>query len=98
MVESIIMSRPTNLEVRLPANLRPAVENNELLIRKFLKACSKENMMKEINEKNYHCKRYEKPSVHRRARILKYRKTMREREAKLKQMLDYLENNKKRVR
>jgi ribosomal protein S21 len=92
------MSHPTNLEVTLPANLRPAVENNELLIRKFLKACSKENMLKEISEKNYHCKRYEKPSVQRRARKLKYRKNMREREAKLKQALDFLENNKKRVK
>jgi hypothetical protein len=92
------MSRPTNLEVKLPENMKPSVEANELLIRKFLKACSKEAMMKEINEKNYHCKRYVKPSTVERERRLKYRKNMRENEAKLKQHLDYLENNKKRVR
>lgn len=91
------MSRPTNLEVKLPEGVRPSVEANDLIIRKFLKACSKENILKEMFDKSMMCKRYEKPSDIERARKLKYEKNMRENEAKLKQQLDYLENNKKRT-
>lgn len=88
----------TNIEVKLPEGVRPSVEANDLIIRKFLKACNKEGIMKEINEKNDGCRRFVKRSTAERLRKIKYRKTMRENEAKLKQHLDYLEHNKKRVR
>lgn len=86
-----------NLEVTLPEGVRPSVEANDLLIRRFLKACSRENLQKEIYEKCPESRRYVKPSDEERLRRIKYRKNAQESERKIQQHMDYLENNKKRI-
>jgi len=35
---------PTHASAALPPNVRPSLEANELLIKKFLKSCKKENI------------------------------------------------------
>jgi hypothetical protein len=35
---------PTHASAALPPDVKPSLENNELLIKKFLKSCKKENI------------------------------------------------------
>lgn len=66
--------RPIHLETKLPKGLQPSLENNELLINKFLKACSKESLTQYLYEYCSYTKRYDKPSVLERRRQLKYKR------------------------
>lgn len=66
--------RPIHLETKLPKGLQPSLENNELLINKFLKACSKESLTQYLYEYSAYTKRYDKPSVLERRRQLKYKR------------------------
>lgn len=65
--------RPVHLEVKLPKGLHPSLENNELLINKFLKACSKESLTQYLYDNCSYTKRFDKPSVLERQRQLKYK-------------------------
>lgn len=68
------MSRPVNLETRLPKGLQPSLENNELLINRFLKACSKESLTQYLYDYCSYTKRFDKPSVLERQRQLNYKR------------------------
>lgn len=69
--------RPVNLETRLPKGLQPSLENNELLINRFLKACSKESLVQYLYEYSSYTKRFDKASVLERQRQLKYKRNAR---------------------
>lgn len=66
--------RPIHLETKLPKGLQPSLENNELLINRFLKTCSKESLTQYLYEYSAYTKRYDKPSVLERRRQLKYKR------------------------
>ena len=66
--------RPVNLETRLPKGLQPSLENNELLINRFLKACSKESLTQYLYDYSAYNKRFDKPSVLERQRQLQYKR------------------------
>jgi len=51
---------PTNVGVVLPPDVKPSLEANELLIKKFLKACKKEEIQKTF-EKSAGVRRFETP-------------------------------------
>lgn len=69
--------RPVNLETRLPKGLQPSLENNELLINRFLKACSKESLVQYLYDNSAYTKRFDKPSVLERQRNLQYKRNAR---------------------
>lgn len=69
--------RPVNLETKLPKGLQPSLENNELLINRFLKACSKESLVQYLYENSSYTKRFDKRSVLERQRKLKYKRNAR---------------------
>ncbi len=69
--------RPINLETKLPKGLQPSLENNELIINRFLKACSKESLVQYLYEYSSYNKRYDKPSVLERRRQLQYKRNAR---------------------
>jgi len=66
--------RPVNLETRLPKGLQPSIENNELIINRFLKACSKESLTQYLYDNCSYTKRFDKPSVLERQRKLQYKR------------------------
>jgi hypothetical protein len=66
--------RPINLETKLPRGLQPSLENNELLINKFLKSCSKESLVQYLYDYSSYTKRFTKSSVLERQRQLKYKR------------------------
>ncbi len=53
---------PSHIVVALPPGTSPSYDMNEILIRKFLKACKKENIAENVFEKSLMVKRYEKKS------------------------------------
>ena len=69
--------RPINLETKLPKGLVPSLENNELLINRFLKACSKESLVQYLYDNSAYTKRFDKESVLERQRQLKYKRNAR---------------------
>lgn len=69
--------RPIRLETRLPKGKQPSLENNDLLINKFLKTCSKESLMQYLHEYSVYTRRFEKPSVLERQRQLQYKRNAR---------------------
>jgi hypothetical protein len=69
--------RPVNLETKLPKGMQPSLENNELLINKFLKACSKESLVQYLYDNSSYTKRFDKASVLERQRQLKYKRNAR---------------------
>lgn len=52
---------PAHITVALPHDVRPSFEMNEVLIRKFLKACKKENIQANVFDKSSTVRRYESP-------------------------------------
>lgn len=66
--------RPVNLETKLPKGLQPSLENNELIINRFLKACSKESLVQYLYDNSAYTKRFDKASVLERQRQLKYKR------------------------
>lgn len=87
------MSRPVRLEVKLPKGQQPSLENNESLINRFLKTCSKESLMQYLYESSVYTKRFDKPSVLERQRELEYKRNARK--ANAEKMLDVGEKAKK---
>ncbi len=69
--------RPINLETKLPKGLQPSLENNELLINRFLKACSKESLVQYLYDYSAYTKRFDKASVLERQRQIKYKRNAR---------------------
>lgn len=58
---------PTHASAALPEGVRPSFEMNEVLIRKFLKSCKKEDLQKNVFDKSAGVRRYE--SKHRADKI-----------------------------
>jgi hypothetical protein len=58
---------PTHASAALPEGVRPSHEMNEVLIRKFLKSCKKEDLEKNVFDKSAGVRRYE--SKHRADKI-----------------------------
>lgn len=85
-------NRPIHLEAKLPKGVLPSLESNEILINKFLKACSKESLMQFLYEKSPYTKRFEKPSVSERKLRMKYKRNARI--ANLEKLSDKKDNNK----
>ena len=69
------MGRAINLEVKLPAHVKPTDETSEQLIKKFLKECSKESLVQYMYENSAWTRRFNKRSDVERARRIKHRKT-----------------------
>lgn len=69
--------RPVRLETKLPKGQQPSLENNEGLINRFLKACSKESLMQYLYEYSVYTRRFDKPSVLERRRKLEYKRNAR---------------------
>jgi len=69
----------SHIVVALPEGTAPSYEMNEILIKKFLKACKKENIQENVFEKSLMVKRYEKKSViERRDRAENKRRALKE--------------------
>lgn len=69
--------RPINLETKLPRGIQPSLENNELIINKFLKACSKESLTQYLYEFSAYTKRFTKTSVLRRQDKMRQKRNAR---------------------
>lgn len=68
------MASATLLEVKLPPGVHPSSESTEMLIKKFLKECSKESLVQFLYENCSYTRRYEKKSVTERLKRSKYRR------------------------
>lgn len=76
------------LETKLHKGQHPSVDNNESLINRFLKMCTKEGLMQELYEKSSYTKRFDKPSVVKRQKKLLHRRNAQK--ANNKKMSDNL--------
>jgi len=56
---------PTHASAALPPDVRPSLEANELLIKKFLKSCKKENIQ-DVFEKSAGVRRFQTKSQRER--------------------------------
>ena len=59
---------PAHITVALPEGTRPSAEMTELLIRKFLKACKKEDLQRNVLDKSVEVRRFERPANKERLR------------------------------
>jgi len=58
---------PSHIVVALPPGVAPSSDMNEVLIKRFLKACKKENIAENVFEKSPLVKRFEKKSYRDRS-------------------------------
>lgn len=59
---------PTHASAELPPGVKPSLEMNEVLIKKFLKSCKKEDLQKTVFDKSADVRRFETPSQKERMR------------------------------
>lgn len=52
---------PTHASAELPPGVKPSLEMNEVLIKKFLKSCKKEDLQKKVFDKSADVRRFETP-------------------------------------
>ena len=78
---------PTHASAALPEGVRPSADMNEILIRKFLKSCKKEDLQKNVFDKSADVRRYE--SKHRADKIR--RKANKERAIREQEQAENLE-------
>ena len=70
---------PTHASAALPPDVRPSLEANELLIKKFLKSCKKEDLQKNVFDKSADVRTFEtKRQRERRERRIAKEKAIRE--------------------
>lgn len=62
------LKSPAHITVTLPEGTAPSLEMNEVLIRRFLKACKKENIQENVFDKSGLVKRFERPAETERQR------------------------------
>jgi hypothetical protein len=74
---------PTHASAELPPGVQPSLEMNEVLIKKFLKSCKKEDLQKKVFDKSAGVRRFETPrqKERRERRIAKERALREAREA-----------------
>jgi hypothetical protein len=84
---------PTHASAALPPDVKPSLEMNEVLIKKFLKSCKREDLQKKVFDKSAGVRRFETPrQKERRERRIAKEKALRE--AKQKETLS--QDDKKR--
>lgn len=70
---------PTHASATLPPDVKPSLEANELLIKKFLKSCKKEDLQKNVFDKSAGVRSFETPrQKERRERKIAKEKAIRE--------------------
>ena len=70
---------PSHITVALPEGVAPSQEMNDILIKRFLKACKKENIAANVFEKSNLVKRFERPSeIERQRKMRCKRKALKE--------------------
>lgn len=79
---------PAHISVGLPEGVAPSYEMNDVLIKRFLKQCKKENINENVFEKSSLVRRFERPSEKERQRKMK---------AKRKALRDYADAQRKDV-
>jgi hypothetical protein len=52
---------PTHASAELPPGVKPSLEMNDYLIKKFLKSCKKEDLQKKVFDKSAGVRRFETP-------------------------------------
>lgn len=74
---------PTHASAALPPGVSPSLEMNEVLIKKFLKSCKKEDLQNTVFEKCADVRRFETPAQKERLRkkVAKERALRQAREA-----------------
>lgn len=77
------MARSALLEVKLPHGVHPSSESTEMLIKKFLKECSKESLVQYLYENCSYTRRYEKRSVTERLKRSKYKRNAQKHNSEL---------------
>jgi lysyl-tRNA synthetase class II len=90
------MSRAALLEVRLPENVRPSAESTEMLIKKFLKECSKESLVQYLYEECAYTRRFVKPSVKERLKRNKYKRNAKNHNLELNKEVEETVKKKKK--
>lgn len=84
---------PTHASAALPPDVKPSFDMNDVLIKKFLKSCKKEDLQNKVFEKSAGVRRFETPrQKERRERRIAKEKALRE--AKAKEVLN--QDDKKR--
>ena len=68
------MSRAVHLEVKLPDHVRPSEESTDQLIKKFIKACSKESLVQYLYDNCAWNRRFVKKSVKEREKRQRYKR------------------------
>ena len=70
---------PTHASATLPPDMKPSLENNDFLIKKFLKSCKKEDLQNKVFEKSAGVRRFETPrQKERRERKIAKERALRE--------------------
>ena len=70
---------PTHASAVLPPDVKPSLEMNEILIKKFLKSCKKEDLQKKVFDKSAGVRRFETPrQKERRERKVSRERALRE--------------------
>lgn len=59
---------PAHITVALPEGTQPSYEMSDVLIKRFLKLCKKENIQENVFEKSHLVKRFERPAETERQR------------------------------
>ena len=78
------LKSPSHITVALPPGVRPTDEMTEVLIRKFLKACKKENIQANVFDKSADVRRFDRPANVER---------LRKRAAKERALREYAKHN-----
>jgi len=70
---------PSHITVALPEGTAPSYEMSDVLIKRFLKACKKENIAGNVFEKSNLVRRFERPSeIERQRKMRCKRKALKE--------------------
>lgn len=70
---------PSHITVALPEGVSPSQETTDMLIKRFLKACKKENIAQNVFEKSHLVKRFERPAeIERQRKMRCKRKALKE--------------------
>jgi hypothetical protein len=91
------MSRAALLSVALPPGVRPSAESTEMLIKKFLKECSKDSLVHYLFENSAMSRRFTKKSIKmRQKRLSRLRNSKRYQQEVDKDFLDDKKKKKKK--
>lgn len=91
------MGRAVHLEVKLPDHVKSTDETTDQLIKKFIKACSKESIVQYMYENCAWNRRFTKKSVKEREKRLRYRRNAQKHNKDLLSEVDDKGNKKKKV-